>query len=371
MRSAAGIDHDYNFLHGIELSLERSEKLLIEEKGLVRQEELRPTTTQQIRWKTGRDGKSRRVLVTRVMREAKGRTIAKGLAKRLKQLNVRVVRAPSGMSRQRENNTTLNVRTGRINWQVEWMYHDSEVGQKNDAISRILSKVMDDVPIFEAYFAALEESARKGGAGQSRKDPRATNRPSEAQSCTDSRWHYGVDCAQDCVDGKWTLFSGGHLDEWPAIKQDLQRKQFRFFLANTRTASDEATHVTALGPEDCLREILRNSFVFEFPTIHVFRLGCALPQGFVLGGPKDARRPKRKIGWEAERASKRGKLASDREDGEVGSGSSSEDDDGEVAGNASWEVGEVIAEESLGEEDDEDDDDDDDTSSSGTGSEDD
>ncbi|EFY88403.1 hypothetical protein J3458_021881 [Metarhizium acridum] len=363
LRTAAGVDHDYNFLHAIEVSVERSEKLLIEEKGLVQQAELRPLTMQQVRWKTGRDGRKRKVLVTRVLREAKGRTFEKGLAQRLKRLNVQIVCAPLGMARQRENSTTLNRRTGRINWQVEWLV----VGGEKETV-RSLSKVMDDVPLFQAYSAILEEKVRAETG--SRKQ-----RAWEVQSWTDSRWNLGLDCMQDPVDGKWTSFPGGRIEDWPAEKEKVQRQQFRFFLAGPLTRSDMPTQVTALEAGDCLRDILANTRVLEFPTIYVLKHGDTLPPRFVLG-PKDSipsqtQGKKRKDGPSNKKfqaSSKRRKQGRmDREEGEVGTDEDGEDGlDGETGSKGvSLEAAEVIAEQSLGEEDG----DDDDTSSSGSDSE--
>lgn len=368
LRTAAGVDHDYNFLHGIELSVERSEKLLIEEKGLVQQEELRPLTMQQVRWKTGRDGRKRKVLVTRVLREAKGRTFEKGLAQKLKKLNVQIVCAPLGMARQKENCTTLNRRTGRINWQVEWLaFAEGET-------SRSLSKVMDDVPLFQAYPAMLDDKAR-AEAG-SRKQGRFT-RPGEAQNSTDSRWNFGFDCMQDPVDGKWTSFPGGHIDDWPAEKEQFQRQQYQFFLAGQQTRSDLPRQLTVVESGECLRDILANTRVLEFPTIYVLDAGATLAPGFVLG-PKDmvpsqTQGTKRKDGPADKRMQgslkRRKQGGKDREDGEVGSGEEGEDGMGEDDGpkGVGLEAGEVIAEQSFGEEDE--DDDDDDTSSSGSDSE--
>ncbi|KAK9441876.1 HIT zinc finger [Metarhizium brunneum] len=367
LRTAAGVDHDYNFLHAIEVSVERSEKMLVEEKGLVQQAELRPLTIQQVRWKMGRDGRKRKVLVTRVLREAKGRTFEKGLAQRLKRLNVQIVCAPLGMARQRENSTKLNRRTGRINWQVEWLVVG---GEKETA--RSLSKVMDDVPLFQAYPAMLEEKVRaETGSRKQERHMRAW----EVQSWADSRWNLGLDCMQDPVDGKWTLFSGGRVEDWPAEKEKAQRQQFQFFLAGPLARSDMPAQVTALEAGDCLRDILANTRVLEFPTIYVLKRGDILPPRFVLG-PKDSvppqiQRTKRKDGpsnTQFQASSKRRKQGRmDREEGEVGTDEDREDglDEGTESKGVSLEAAEVIAEQSLGEEED----DDDDTSSSGSDSE--
>lgn len=328
---------------------------------------------QQVRWKMGRDGRKRKVLVTRVLREAKGRTFEKGLALRLKKLNVQIVCAPLGMARQKDNLTTLNKRTGRVNWQVEWLvFGDADAVTKT---SRSLSKVMDDVPLFEAYPRMLAEKARTG-AGP-RKQVRNL-RPGEAQNSVDSRWNFGFDCIQDVGDGRWASFSGGCIEDWPAEKEAVQRRQFQFFLAGAQTRSDMPTQVTALESGDCLRSILANTRVLEFPTIYVLKAGEELPEGFVLG-PKDTvptqtHGTKRKDGPANKKmqgsAKRRKQGGNDREDGEIGSGEDAEqgmDEDQGLKG-VGLEAGEVIDEQSFGEEDDEEDDDDE-TSSSGSDSE--
>lgn len=170
LRTPAGVDHDYNFLHGIELSVERAEKLLVEERGIVQEEELRPMTIQEVKWKPGRDGRKRKVLVTRVLREAKGRSFERHLTARLKKLNITIMCVPTGMVRQRANNTTLNRRTMRVNWQVEWMTFEDNTDTESKKI-RALSKVMDDMPLYQAYHTFLEEEQRVKGK-QSKKIPR-------------------------------------------------------------------------------------------------------------------------------------------------------------------------------------------------------
>lgn len=350
LRTAAGVDHDYNFLHGIELSLERNEKLVVGEKSLVQEEELRPLTVQEVRWKMGRDGRKRKVLVTRVLREAKGRVFESFLAQKLKKYNITVMCAPLGMSRQKENKTTLNRKTGRINWQVEWM------GGKNE---RCLSKVMDDVPIYQAYRALLEEQCRQTGVSLKSGGHGAAH---------SSRWGSSASCMQDPYSSTWFLSDGPAVGMWPKESKE----EFRFYLARPQTRSDLPTTLTLLDAEDCFRDILTDTRVLEFPTIYILPKGEDIPEHFVLG-PKDtvpAQGTKRKEGPPGKKdnkAAKKRKDGKDKEDGEVGKsddGDSQDEGDDGVKGTAmGLEAGEVIAEQSLGEEDE---DDDDETSSSGS-----
>ncbi|KOS23385.1 Box C/D snoRNA protein 1 [Escovopsis weberi] len=396
LRTAAGVDHDYNFLHGIELATERAERVLVEERGVVRAEELRPPTAQEVRWRTGRDGRRRRVLVTRVLREARGgggggRVVERHLAARLARLNIEMACAPTGMSRQRENLTTLNRRTGRINWQVEWFSWGppAAAAEEGDPPARTLSKVMDDVPLCRAYHGMLEERERAAG----RLVKRAV-RP-VAQSAADATWQASFDSMQDPGSAKWIVVQGpAAIDAWPEERDRAERGAFDFYLAGrpaagapdkpagtTTTTTTTTTTVTVarLEPGDCLRDVLANTRVLEFPTIYVLRKGAGLPAGFVPG-PKDFVQARAVGGHgaakrEGEWSSKNGGRAAKRRRGEGRDGEELEgedgdrddDEDGEHGGHA-LEEGDVIAEQDLMGEGGEEEDDDDDTSSSGSDS---
>ncbi|KAH7155047.1 hypothetical protein B0J13DRAFT_544605 [Dactylonectria estremocensis] len=378
LRTPAGIDHDYNFLHGIEMSVERSEKQLVNERALIQEEELRPITVQEVKWKPGRDGRKRKVLVTRVLKESKGRAFERLLAQRLKKLNINIVCAPTGMARQKDNHTTLNRRTGRINWQVEWMTfeaqgegNEGDMGEDNEEEGpkkvRALSKVMDDVQLYKAYHAMLEDQQRAKG-----QQPKRLARG--GQDPSDSTWSGALYTLQDPFTGTWASCQDIETAMWPSERDAAQKRRFQFFLGKHRTRSDLPSSVTPLKAEDCLREILSNCRVLEFPTIYVLNEDETLPAGFVLGpkdavplGPNKRKNPSGKNvpGKSAKRRKNGGKAL---EEGEVKSdeeGVQSDEDDFSGPKGVALEAGDVIAEQSLGE----DDDDDDTTSSSGSDSE--
>ncbi|KAG5949779.1 hypothetical protein E4U53_005775 [Claviceps sorghi] len=403
LRTAAGVDHDYNFLHGMEVSMERSEKRLVEEKGLVRPEELRPLTVQQIRWRTGRDGQRRKVLVTQALREVKGRKLERGLAQRLGRLNVQMEFVPSGMARQRENLTTLNRRTGRVNWQVEWLVflgretrrmgdvdegrRRQQQGQGDTAVTRVLAKVMDNVPLFEAYQAVLLEDGTGGHPGNrptttttttnatARSSSSSTRlvEPQQSWGTGRSRWNQALDCIQDATKATWWAFTGAHTTEWPAQREAVQRSQHQFYLAvqGGPVRCDADVPVTALDPGDCLCDILSNTRVLEFPSIYVLPAGAVLPAGYVLAPKQTIAAPattrlKRKDGAADHDAPLLGKrrrpgIEEGEADSEGDEGPDAEDD--AVRRHEGLEAGEILAEQILDESDD-----DDDTSSSGSDS---
>lgn len=384
LRTPAGIDHDYNFLYGMERSMERGEKIIVEEKGLVQQEELRPLTVQEVRWKPGRDGRKRKVLVTRVLREAKGRSFERFLMQRLRKLNIKIVCVPQGMSRQKENNTTLNRKSGRINWQVEWLKLENTTEETVDGKpkpQRVLSKVMDDIPLYQAYHAMLEERSRKENP-KAPKIPRGV-RGGDLQDPLNSTWGYATASVQDPFGGTWVSYQSSAIEEWPYQVDEASRQRYQFFLARLPTRADKPAIVTSLKSTDCLRDVLANTNVLEFPSIYVLNGTDTLPRGLTLG-PKDMietqgtkrrtppgqKNPKRakKQRREGKDALEEGEVESD-EDGRDDNLPEDEDDSGSK-GAVGLEAGEVIAEQSLGEDDDgEDEDDDDSTSSSGTDSE--
>lgn len=356
LRTAAGVDHDYNFLHGIERSLERNEKVLVGDKALVQADELRPLTMQEVRWKTGRDGRKRKVLVIKALREAKGRTFERFLAQRLKKYNVGVLCAPTGMSRQKENLTTLNRRSGRINWQVEWFGVEGNEGPK-----RHLAKAMDDVPIYQAYCATLVAEVKMQLRPAAAKGVQASQPVAKPARLSLSRWIPAQGCMQDPLRGTWVVHDGKGLDAWP----EEQRRRYTFYLARPQTRFDLPTTLTKLQPDDCLRDILTNTRVLEFPTIYVFEAGVELPSEYVLGEkdamPEHSNKRKEDFGNKKDgTAQKRRKHG--EEDGDMA------DEEGLESVNAGLEAGDVIEEQSLGEE--EDDDGDSDTSSSGSDSDD-
>ncbi|KAG8669126.1 hypothetical protein FPOAC2_08441 [Fusarium poae] len=366
LRTPAGVDHDYNFLHGIELSVERSEKLLVEERQIVQEEELRPMTIQEVKWKPGRDGRKRKVLVTRVLREAKGRSFERHLAARLKKLNTTIMCVPTGMARQRANNTTLNRRTMRVNWQVEWMTFEDPAETESKKI-RVLSKVMDDTPLYQAYHTSLSEQQRAKGK-QSKKIPWA-GLDGQLQDSTNSTWSSGSFALQDPFSQTWMNYHDTEPGMWPSEKDQTQKQQFQYLLVNHSSPPDKPV-VTKLEPEDCLREILKNTRVLEFPTICILDHDQNLPSNFTLG-PKDTvseagNKRKNPFGKKGPmKPNKRRNKGKDRdiEEGEVNSDDEGDQSDDNAVG---FEAGDVIAEQSLGEEDD---DDSDDTSSSGSDSE--
>ncbi|KAM0255981.1 hypothetical protein ACHAQJ_005285 [Trichoderma viride] len=375
LATAAGVDHDYNFLHSIEMASERAERVLVEDKGIIQKDELRPLTMEEVRWKVGRDGRKRKVLVTKLVRRSKERLMDKLLASKLKKLGTIIVSVPQGMTRQKENNTTVNRKSGRINWQVEWFTFDKghdNTDELNKA--RTLSKLSDDVPLYKGYNAVLETQAKVQGKVQKR------SFRGVAQNPWDAHWHLASDCLQDPQTGGWISIRTTSIDAWPQENDELQRRQFQFFLESSQKRSNKLVTLTPIRPEECLRNVLSNTKVLEFPAIYVLEEGETLPAGYVLG-PKDTVLPNEEERQQQQGAKRKGgpqqgkhtgpptkrRRPHDKEgleEGELGSDGGLNEDGSKAKDGV--EADDVIAEQSLSEGEDDDASDDEPTSSSGS-----
>lgn len=363
LRTVAGINHDYNFLQGLGMSMERAERVLVRDRGIVREADLRPKAEAQSIYKTGRDGRKRRVMVPRESGQAKGRTFERLLAHRLRQLNVHIVCAPAGMARQKENNTTFNRRTGTINWQIEWLlFGEADEGQS--ATTRRLSKVLEDTPLYQAYREARAETPRASEADYQHRKAQRDGRRDEFQRSHTSSWTQQTDVIQEPATGRWIPLRGAHAGEhWPEEGEELLRREYEFFIAGPATGPGEARTVTPVAAGGRLRDVLCDTRVCEFPTVLVLRAGTPLPPGFVRG-PKEPHCPpedrKRRGGEHVGRGSFAKRARRDGDASEEGKA-----DDGACEAH-----GRDAGEESWGEEGDGggggDDDDDESTSSSGT-----
>lgn len=346
--------------------MQRSEKVIVEEQKLVQKDELRPLTMQEIRWVYGRDGRKKKILTTKVLREPKTRTLPRALTSKLRALNTTVLYVPMGMQRARENKTTLNRKTNRILWQVEWIKLDGSPSMSlEQGTERSLFKVMDDVPLYRAHKYMMEEQAR-------RKNPAAIALKkisrNYAQNSMDSKWLVIPEMLQEPGTGNWISREdiGEESGVWPSEQEKMHLELYDFYLASPVQRSDEPKAVSLLEPRGNLENILAGAKVLEFPTVYVLGRGQTLPPGFVIRAKEMSeargRRFKRKDSPEDEK--QKGRFTKRRrggelEDGEIRSDGEGDDGNGEVADFV------VIKEESLGEEDD-DEEDDSPTSSSGS-----
>ncbi|KAH0428879.1 HIT zinc finger [Colletotrichum camelliae] len=414
LKTPAGIDHDYNFLSSIERAVQRSEKEIIEERRLLRPEDLRPLEVRSVKWKTGKDGRKRRVLVTELLRGdnagISGSKSAEVLSspafrKRLGKFAILLRRAPMGMMRQKENGTTFSKASGRINWQVEWWLVQSKTKERREispqqgemGAKRIMAKAFDDTPLYKAFIAGQENSddelTRKeevamqqqqqqqqkqkhqdtgqdvdeireaNSSGRAKKRRKYPHKPGQsmatAQDTETGAWHPGRYFLQDPRVGIWAPYTGVSAFTGTTEEEEAQKRRYSFFLVGTTSASAAAAGQTVVHSVDAtlpLGEALRDMTVLEFPTVYVVETGASLPSSLISEHKPVRLTPKRKqndqpLGRKGGKGHKR--IRRKLEEGEL---PSNEDDDHESddvgAGGRMDALTNIIAEESLGEDDD-------------------
>ncbi|KAI1139587.1 hypothetical protein F5Y05DRAFT_379472 [Hypoxylon sp. FL0543] len=283
LKTDAGIDHDYNFLTKIERSVERTEKILREEKDILPQEE---TTSRPPPHKRARlhKGQSR----GRVTLEENSRRWDRNSIQRMRHLGINVTSLPYGMARAKENKTSWNKRTRTMNWQVEWLeWKDVDLtkGGNNLKPSRILHKILDEVPL-QLGFAETQEYHRQRQLSDRERVQEKKQRALEGkretigsgQDVATTAWTGGEYVMQDSSTTTWSNTAPGSHTTIEGLKD-----RYRFFFLKPRTPSREPQKLIPLRPTDNLVTILPGLDIVEFPTICVLPgNSTAVPDGYVV-----------------------------------------------------------------------------------------
>ncbi|KZM22822.1 Box C/D snoRNA accumulation, variant 2 [Ascochyta rabiei] len=259
LATPAGIDHDYNFLSGIERDLEKSEKS-VAERGLHVGLSARPKGDQTQR-----------------------------MDYQLAAAGVKVIRAPKGMSRARENKTHRS-KSGNKNiiWTVEWIGEDK---------SRTLTQSSAVEPIYRAhplFESTLSKKKRKRGAevpsNSESELPQHAAEPTNDQATLPQSESIAEtqkpsppmpkSLAQEAQEMSDTHAEAPPPD--PAQSDTPTDGRYSFFLLRPRTSSSRRVLIP-LTSSDTLGEALRGCTVEEFPTIYFFSSTTPnLPAEFVL-----------------------------------------------------------------------------------------
>ncbi|KAL3421489.1 HIT zinc finger [Phlyctema vagabunda] len=262
----SGIDHDYNFLHSIEHKIERSEKEIIEERGLVDKKELQAA-------RTG--------IHSRRRRQNKG---DENIHRRLIETRTRVDRAPTGMKRNLENETSWSKNRKGINWQIEWISGDQ----------RTLSKALDAWPLGYAYDEMLQDARRKTLTQEEKNAEYKKRKFAEDQEqkvkrikTKDQSQHNGIarPFLQDPMTSTWSLWpSIPSVNDKELANSTKKKQRYHFYLHRPYTPSSFPKIVIPLDGTQPLQKLLEQRTLLEFPTIYVLENTPEeeLPEKFML-----------------------------------------------------------------------------------------
>ncbi|KAF2018926.1 hypothetical protein BU24DRAFT_458654 [Aaosphaeria arxii CBS 175.79] len=255
LATPAGIDHDFNFLTGIERDLKKAESDV--------QERL-PSVSGDPR-----------------------RSAPKGLVtdKRLADAGVTVFRAPKGLTRQRENKTHLSGKR-HIVWTVEWLHEDK---------TRLLSEFSETQPVGEAYRNLIGETSQKSSRKRKREaqenkretqdvapvdevragvlsdDEKSELLPSGRRSPSVVEESGASVSAASTTEAITSAKVEGHDGSSSHVDEQLSKSatpRHHYFLLKPRTTANRPVLIP-IQPTSTLSASLRGRAILEYPTIYV------------------------------------------------------------------------------------------------------
>ncbi|KUI67689.1 Box C/D snoRNA protein 1 [Cytospora mali] len=343
LKTAAGIDHDYNFLSAIERERDRNQRDMVEDKRLFTEREVRQMDDESrfrklwfgenVRFDPirgsprtfGEDGEGAGGSGGDDDGEggasvpARASYLTRQVRMRLDQACIQVVQMPMGMTRQRENTTSWNRKSRNINWCVEWMVYDNGAGGECKTHTRIRHKALETVPVYKALGNSVawyrkgqqkeeqeedEEEEESAYARKRRrvliKEVKEEGRRSAMQDEHSTTWVATPYPAQNPYTGSWGLDRGASVTSWLPDEEVDARRGHRFYLLKPLTPVGKPKELIPVESTETLSSALRGRTVLEYPTIYILPPPSSpststpvLPEGFILGSTERRERPKR------------------------------------------------------------------------------
>ncbi|KAG6357750.1 hypothetical protein INS49_013629 [Diaporthe citri] len=316
LKTPAGVDHDYNFLSSIERERERNQREIVDERQLFSEKELgqlddpysfrKQWFGENVRFhpvgaaprQFGSDGEDSDGAdgggsSNRKHIPAKASQLTRTLRQRLALENVEVVQMPVGMTRQRENTTSWNRKSRRINWCVEWIVYGGggESGEELKKHTRIRHKALETTPLYKALGNSMawykkghqadedasdDEEIEMARAGRHKKvlirEVKEDRRRGGGamQDCHSAAWPTRAQYpTQNPFTGAWASDAAATATSWQADEEVDARRRHRFYLLRPLTVAGKPRELIPVEATDGMGAALRGRTVLEFPTIYV------------------------------------------------------------------------------------------------------
>lgn len=286
-----GINNDYNFITRIERGIERAERIVIHEKGLIpKRSDREPISTAE------RERKRRRIMERDIEYNILDpdhaaihkEHLARKVAGAVQRSGVIVKKAPMGMQRNKDNHTCLSFKRKRLNWQIEWITDDG---------TRTLDKVAETMPLGEGYDQGLHQRARavmtttERNATKKRKEKEIHRDRNAKRRKLDEGLSTGSSYLQNPKTSRWDVQSSdcilpARIMELPTEQPEQlpsSRSPHYFYLLRPFTPSSRPKVLIPLDSSKPLSHLLRGQVVFEFPTIYVSKNKPRdMPKSFIM-----------------------------------------------------------------------------------------
>ncbi|CAI6244310.1 unnamed protein product [Periconia digitata] len=247
LETPAGIDHDFNFLISVERGLQRAEKVENATTGSV----------------------------SGLQRGANRRNVSN---QQLTAAGVTIVRAPQGLSRQKQN-TTHRGKSGHIIWTTEWIKdgnsHTFTECSEVETIQRL-----DPFRSSRKRKRAAADHVSKSDEMQTEARLQSEEHPNEEPPLPPAAQPGGQHTTDGSVIPQPQSIQVAHSDDASPLMhgttpESLSSKH-TFFLLMPRTSSTRKVLIP-LDSQATLTDSLRGKTVLEFPTIYVFPESTAPP----------------------------------------------------------------------------------------------
>ncbi|KXG47738.1 Zinc finger, HIT-type [Penicillium griseofulvum] len=256
LATESAFDRDFNFITGIERTLERAERE-VDNRGI----DLTGGPQADDNETTGRK------------RKHPNQGLAKGEAAFLRgteAAGVRVLRAPKGMSRNKQNGSRLHPKHKRLAWTIEWITADGVKTIRDSVV------VIDSCSVAEAYNRCCprpkdQEPVIELGKEEKKEDLDTPNTTIAAASDAATT---GIEAAETQPPPSQIEDSAKEPAEVSTEQTDKAPDQtvaphrgLYFYLHRPRTTTKKPV-LTPLLQSSTLNTVLRNRTVLEFPTIY-------------------------------------------------------------------------------------------------------
>ncbi|KAJ9293228.1 hypothetical protein DTO271G3_7951 [Paecilomyces variotii] len=273
LANPSAFDRDFNFITGIERRLERAERE-VERRGvtLPSEEELALNADEEGVGAAPGAGKKR-----------KRETLVKGEAGFLRGAEasgVRVVRAPRGMTRNKENTSRWHLKHKCLSWTVEWVAPDGQRTRRNCSETCTIAEAYDRIyppPKEEKQTRSAQSTdsttpttiTAQEGTSERRPGQEKDEEASHNIDNGDARAPAPPDAEKPGIPAAETSQPESEPQDQPqSSSTPAVHRGLYFYLHRPRTATKQ-TVLIPLRPSNTFTASLRDRVVLEFPTVFV------------------------------------------------------------------------------------------------------
>ncbi|PLB44186.1 putative HIT finger domain protein [Aspergillus steynii IBT 23096] len=271
LATEAAFDRDFNFITGIERQIERAERDA-DNRG-VQVDPQRHSYTDvaavglEHEVESEGDGARKRKRPNNDGGMVRGEA---GFMRAAENAGVKVIRAPKGMTRSKQNGSRWHPKAKNLNWMVEWIMPDGQKRSRHCLESSTVAEAFDRVyplPKQEKEQKKTEEQQKQSLEEDKGKDSEAVVEPLEGTGPSEET-QTPHDATTPPVENESQSADAPNQQSSTNPADITSHRNSFFYLHRPRTATKQIVLIP-LSPKTDLTSALRGRTVLEFPTIYV------------------------------------------------------------------------------------------------------